>query len=238
MGKRIRVQKKSSKVFRAPTHRRINPIKYILKNQEETITGKIIEFHHETGRGAPLGKFKLDNNDELFLLIPEGISLGDKIELGLNASVNIGNVLPLFKIPEGIPVFNIESKPGDGGKFIRASGSYAIIQTRSPEKIVVKLKSGKFKNFHPLCRATIGIVAGGGRTEKPIIKAGNKHYLMRAKGRYWPVVRGVAMNACNHPHGGGNHQHIGKKGSCVARTAPPGRKVGLIAARRSGRKKR
>ena len=197
-----------------------------------------MEFIHETGRGAPLGKFSLDNSEYTYLIVPEGILIGHEIEIGTNAPINVGNVLPLYKIPEGVPIFNIEATPGDGGKFIRSSGSYATIQTRSKEKIVVKLKSGKFKNFHPLCRATIGIVAGGGRTEKPIVKAGNKFYLTRAKGIYWPVVRGVAMNACNHPHGGGNHQHIGKKGSCVSRLAPPGRKVGLIAARRSGRKKR
>ena len=237
MGKRLRVQRKSSKVFRAPTHRRIKPIKYILL-QDKTRKAKLIEFLHEAGRGAPIGKYKLDSNEFIFMLVPEGILIGDEIEIGSEASINIGNVLPLYKIPEGIPIFNIEANPGDGGKFIRSSGSYATIQTRSKEKIVVKLKSGKFKNFHPLSRATIGIIAGGGRTEKPIVKAGNKFYLTRAKGIYWPIVRGVAMNACNHPHGGGNHQHIGKKGSCVSRIAPPGRKVGLIAARRSGRKKR
>ncbi|NHI92787.1 MAG: 50S ribosomal protein L2 [Candidatus Lokiarchaeota archaeon] len=237
MGKRLRVQRKSSKVFRAPTHRRIKPIKYILQ-EEKKRDAELLEFHHEIGRGAPLGKYILDNKELTFFLVPEGVQIGHKIEIGHDASVNIGNVLPLYKIPEGIPIFNIEANPGDGGKFIRSSGSYATIQTRSKEKIVVKLKSGKFKNFHPLCRATIGIVAGGGRTEKPIVKAGNKFYQTRAKGIYWPVVRGVAMNACNHPHGGGNHQHIGKKGSCVSRNAPPGRKVGLIAARRSGRKKR
>jgi large subunit ribosomal protein L8e len=84
------------------------------------------------------------------------------------------------------------------------------------------------------CRATIGQVAGGGRTEKPMLKAGRAYWAAKAKRNSWPKVRGVAMNPVEHPHGGGNHQHIGHA-STVSRWAPPGQKVGLIAARRTGR---
>ena len=80
----------------------------------------------------------------------------------------------------------------------------------------------------------IGQVAGGGRTEKPLLKAGNAYHKFRVKRNSWPKVRGVAMNPVEHPHGGGNHQHIGHA-STVRRDAPPGQKVGLIAARRTGR---
>lgn len=80
----------------------------------------------------------------------------------------------------------------------------------------------------------VGIVAGGGRNEKPVLKAGRKFFRQRPKRKMWPIVRGVTMNPVEHPHGGGNHQHIGKS-SCVARNTPAGRKVGLIAARRTGR---
>ena len=76
-------------------------------------------------------------------------------------------------------------------------------------------------------------VAGGGRVDKPIMKAGRAYYKYKAKRNCWPRVRGVAMNPVEHPHGGGNHQHIGHS-SCVSRHAPPGKKVGLIAARRTG----
>jgi large subunit ribosomal protein L8e len=79
----------------------------------------------------------------------------------------------------------------------------------------------------------VGIVAGGGRTDKPIMKAGNAYYAAKAKRRMWPRVRGVAMNPVEHPHGGGNQQHIGHP-STVSRYAPHGKKVGLIAARRTG----
>jgi len=80
----------------------------------------------------------------------------------------------------------------------------------------------------------VGIVAGGGRIDKPMLKAGRNYHKYKAKRKSWPRVRGVAMNPVDHPFGGGNHQHIGKP-STVSRYAPPGRKVGLIAARRTGR---
>ncbi|RZC56382.1 hypothetical protein C5167_015237 [Papaver somniferum] len=79
----------------------------------------------------------------------------------------------------------------------------------------------------------IGQVAGGGRTEKPMLKEGNAYHKYRVKRNNWPKFRGVAMNPVENPHGGGNHQHIGHA-STVRRDAPPGIKVGLIAARRTG----
>lgn len=98
----------------------------------------------------------------------------------------------------------------------------------------IKLPSGAKKIVPSGCRAMIGQVAGGGRTEKPMLKAGNAYHKFRVKRNCWPKVRGVAMNPVEHPHGGGNHQHIGHA-STVRRDAPPGQKVGLIAARRTGR---
>merc|ERR1712139_350732 len=86
------------------------------------------------------------------------------------------------------------------------------------------------------CRAIVGQVAGGGRTEKPMLKAGNAYQKYSTKRSRWPRVRGVAMNPVDHPHGGGNHQHIGHSAT-VSRGCPPGQKVGLIAARRSGLKR-
>uniref|UniRef100_A0A8C4QML5 Large ribosomal subunit protein uL2 n=1 Tax=Eptatretus burgeri TaxID=7764 RepID=A0A8C4QML5_EPTBU len=83
-------------------------------------------------------------------------------------------------------------------------------------------------------RAIVGVVAGGGRIDKPLLKAGRAYHKYKAKRNCWPRVRGVAMNPVEHPFGGGNHQHIGKP-STIRRDAPPGRKVGLIAARRTGR---
>ncbi len=237
LGKRIRAQRKTSPTFKAKTHRRKEKITH-LPLSEQTLSGKIIELVHESGRGAPLALISFDDGQKKFMLIPEGVFIGQKVEIGEKALIKEGNTLPLLNIPEGTPVFNIELKPGDGGKLVRASGTYATIISRSSSKIMIRLPSGKMKAFPPNSRATIGIVAGGGRPEKPVVKAGKKFYMTRTKRKNWPITRGVAMSAVDHPHGGGGHQHIGKKGSTVSRNAPPGRKVGLIAARRSGRRKK
>jgi large subunit ribosomal protein L2 len=87
------------------------------------------------------------------------------------------------------------------------------------------------------CRAIIGVVAAAGRTERPFLKAGTVKKLMRSRGRVWPMTSGQKMIAASHPHGGGRHKHSGKP-TTVGRNTPPGRKVGMIAARQTGRAKR
>uniref|UniRef100_A0A672FBI5 Large ribosomal subunit protein uL2 n=1 Tax=Salarias fasciatus TaxID=181472 RepID=A0A672FBI5_SALFA len=153
--------------------------------------------------------------------------------------LNIGNVLPVGTMPEGTIICCLEEKPGDRGKLARASGNYATVISHNPEtrKSRVKLPSGAKKVIASANRAVVGVVAGGGRIDKPILKAGRAYHKYKAKRNCWPRVRGVAMNEMfvkQHPFGGGNHQHIGKP-STIRRDAPAGRKVGLIAARRTGR---
>jgi large subunit ribosomal protein L2 len=152
-----------------------------------------------------------------------------------SAPVKPGNVLSLAEIPEGTMIHNIESKPGDGGKFARASGTHAILIAHDVGRVTVQLPSGEIRDFNPSCRAMVGVVAGGGRGEKPFLKAGRKHHAMLAKGKHYPRVRGVAMNVVDHPFGGGRGKHAGRP-KTVGRTAPPGQKVGLIAARRTGKR--
>jgi large subunit ribosomal protein L2 len=113
---------------------------------------------------------------------------------------------------------------------------HATLITHDRDAAVVQLPSGEVKRLSPRCRATIGVVAGGGRTEKPLVKAGKQYHKQRARGTKWPRVRGVAMNAVDHPFGGGGRQHPGRPKS-VSRNAPPGRKVGDISSRRTGRGK-
>jgi len=176
-------------------------------------------------------KYKVDH--ETFIC-PEGLYTGQFVYCGAKASLNIGNILPVSVLPEGTIVCNIEEKVGDRGAMARCSGKYTTIIGHSERGTQVKLPSGKKKIISGGCRATIGVVAGGGRIEKPILKAGRAFHKYRAKRNEWPKVRGVAMNPVDHPHGGGNHQHIGHP-STVRRDAPHGQKVGLIAARRTGR---
>ena len=144
--------------------------------------------------------------------------------------------MPVNALPEGTIVANCEAKTGDRGQFARASGTSAIIIGHSDDmkKTRIRLPSGARRTIPGDCRAMIGIVAGGGRTDKPICKAGNVWHAQKAKRRgTWPRVRGVAMNPVDHPHGGGGCQHIGHP-STVGRYASHGKKVGLVAARRTG----
>jgi len=202
-----------------------------------TLRGRVVEIVHDPGRWAPLARIVLENGDEFYTVAAEGMYVGQVIKIGPDAEPVNGNVLPIGKIPEGTQVFNIEIRPGDGGKLARAPGSYAIVIGRTGNKTIVQLPSGKVKEIPNEARATVGIPAGGGRLEKPLLKAGNAYYKWSAKAHKWPRVRGVAMNAVSHPHGGGSHQSPSFP-TTVAREAPPGQKVGHIAARQTGRRKR
>lgn len=176
---------------------------------------------------------KLESGDTYYTVAPEGAYEGQPTQVGDEAAVDIGNVLPIGKIPEGTMVCNIELSPGDGGKMVRASGAYATIISHSVgNKTIVRLPSKRNKQVNSLCRATVGIVAGAGRTEKPFLKAGTKYHLMKAKGHLYPRTRGIAMIAACHPYG--SSKKGGRKVTTVSRNAPPGKKVGLIAARSAG----
>nr|MDO8112615.1 50S ribosomal protein L2 [Candidatus Sigynarchaeota archaeon] len=225
--------------YRAPTHKRLGPVHYLpLSNEEATRVAEIISLRHEPGgRGCPLAYIKWEDGVKQLYLPAEGMFVGDKVHFGPKADLQIGSIKPLNDIPDGTIIFNVEGKPGDGGKFARASGLAATLLEHADRGVIVQLPSGKKHLLHPKCRATIGCVSGGGRTEKPFVKAGNKYYLVRAKGRKWPRSRGIVMNCNSHPYGGGAHcgAHMPKT---VSRNAPPGQKVGLIAARRTGLRKK
>jgi len=236
MGRRIQGQRRGrgGPTFRAPSHRYKAELEHKKDEERDTIAGEIVDIEHDPARSAPIAAVEFEDGDRRLVLAPEGVTVGETIQVGVSAEIKPGNTLPLAEIPEGVPVCNVESSPGDGGKFARASGTSAQLITHDKRVAVVKLPSGQVKRLNPDCRATVGVVAGGGRTEKPFVKAGNKHHKMKARGTKWPRVRGVAMNAVDHPFGGGGRQHPGKPKS-VSRDAPPGRKVGDIASKRTGR---
>jgi large subunit ribosomal protein L2 len=238
MGKRITVQRRGrgSSTYRAPSHRYLSDAKYrrYPKEEEGTVEGVVTDVVHDPGRSAPLFKIKYWDGKAGYLLAQEGVRVGEELAFGDGAEVSQGNVLPLSRIPEGAPINNIELLPGDGGKIIRSSGSYGLLITHDVGKSVVQLPSGELKTIDSRCRATIGVVAGGGRRDKPLLKAGKMYYKLKPKAKYWPIVRKVRMNPVSHPHGGASG-HPGKP-TTVSRNAPPGRKVGLIAARRTGKR--
>ncbi|MHA1282809.1 MAG: 50S ribosomal protein L2 [Promethearchaeota archaeon] len=236
MGKRILAQRKGRGNLwaRSPSHRHIGAVKYRpLGKDEESRKFKVIDLLHSPGRGAPVAKIRYEDGTKDLWLPPEGVFVGDEFVQAKKGKIEIGNILPLKEIPLGTLVFNIEGTPNDGGKFARASGVAALVNNKSGNKVQLLFRSKKTKWFNENCMATIGVVAGGGRTDKPFMKAGNKFYYIRSKAKKWPVVRGVAMNACSHPFGGGAKQSPHKP-TTISRNAPPGRKVGQIAARRTG----
>ncbi len=241
MGKRIRVQRRGrgSSTFRSSTHKRVAPVHYpsmSKKEREGVIHGQVLNIVHEPGRGSPLASVKLETGEIYHTVIPEGVYEGQPTQMGSKASVDVGNVLPLGEVPEGTMVCNIELSPGDGGKIARSSGSYATVAAHTPEGTMVKLPSGKTRYIHDLCRATVGVISGAGRVDKPFLKAGAKFHLMKAKGHMYPRTRGVAMIAAAHPYG--SSKRGARKVTTVSRHAPPGKKVGLIAARSTGKRKR
>ena len=237
MGKNIIAQARGhgGPTYRSPSFRYKGVASYPLISPT-TMSGQVLDLLHCAGHSAPLASVKYDNGETVLLIAPEGIRVGDKVMAGPEAPIELGNTLPLKNLPEGTVVYNIEGVPGDGGKFVRASGGFGRIVSKMENKIIVKLPSKKQREFHPECRACIGIIAGGGRPEKPMLKAGYHYYKMKAETKLWQSVSGNAMNAVDHPFG--NKRSLRKsKARPVSRHAPPGRKVGMIAARRTGRKK-
>lgn len=177
-----------------------------------------------------------NRTDEEIIIAPEGIYTGQFLYFGKKAQLAVGNCLPLSQMPEGTIACNVERYPGDRGKLAKVGGEYITVIGHNEDTGITKIRlpSGSKKNVSSDCRAVVGLVAGGGRIEKPVLKAGRSFHKYKAKRNEWPKVRGVAMNPVDHPHGGGNHQHLGMAGT-RSRGAPPGQKVGLIAARRTGR---
>jgi large subunit ribosomal protein L2 len=240
MGKRLKQQKRGrgSPRYRAPTKRFKADLNYRPYDDVEktgVLTGRVLSLVDDPARTALLMQVLYENNERGWLLAPEGIAVGDRIEVGSQGRLTLGSVLPLYRMPDGAYIFNIERNAGDGGKMVKAPGSYANIVAKEGKIVYVKLPSRATVVLSNECRAQLGVVSGGGRLEKPMLKAGNQFHKMTARHRLWPVPRGVHQSAYNHPHGGKQH-HVGKP-TTVARSTPPGGKVGHIAARQTGRRK-
>ena len=204
MGTKLRQQKRGhgGPSYRVPGHRFFGAVKYNHpKNAEH---GQVTGFIDDPAHSALLAEIMLEDGKKTYAIAAEGIAKGDDVEFGLNARMRIGNVIPLEKAPDGTPVFNIELHPGDGGKMARAGGSACYVVSHDEESglVTIRTPSKSVKTLEPNCLATVGVACGGGRLEKPFKKAGAKFHAMKARNKYWPIVRGAAMSAYDHPHGG------------------------------------
>tara|TARA_Y100000310_G_scaffold310852_1_gene356546 strand:+ start:4933 stop:5670 length:738 start_codon:yes stop_codon:yes gene_type:complete len=235
MGKRLiqQARGKGSSKYRAPSFRYKGKVKHSPLTKQQ-VSGTVVEIINCQGHSAPLAKVKDDEGKTRLIIAPEGLKIGTILKEGTN-EIAKGNTVMLKDLPEGSQIFNVESTPGDGGKYCRSSGTSAKLVSHMKGKVIVQFPSKKQKILHPQCRANIGNVAGSGRRDKPILKAGINFYRKKAKNKLYPIVSGSAMNAVDHPFG---NKRTSRKSKArpTPRNAPPGRKVGMIAAKRTGRR--
>ncbi|MDR0523294.1 MAG: 50S ribosomal protein L2 [Candidatus Methanoplasma sp.] len=227
MGKRLITQRRGrgGSHYRSPSHRHVDDVRLPQFNEG---AGTIKDLIQAPGRTSPLAVVDFGGVTDYQLAV-QGTKVGQRLAVG-GTEVAAGNITSLSNIPEGTAVHNIEAKPGDGGKFVKTAGSSATVVSRG-EKVVVLMPSGAMKELNPGCRAAIGVVAGGGRGDKPLAKAGKNYLTLRSRSTANKKVKGVAMNAVDHPHGGGSHPHVGGP-NCQKRTASPGQKVGFLAPKK------
>ncbi|MCD6477345.1 MAG: 50S ribosomal protein L2 [Candidatus Aenigmarchaeota archaeon] len=224
MGKRIiqRARGKGGPPYKSPSHRFPGKISYSFTKAE------IIDIIHDASRDAPLAKLKTDKGEKL-IIASEGMKVGDIIEVGKSV------IMPVSLVPKGAYIHSIETVPYSGPKLCNSPGTKAIVVSHDEKKTIIQLPSKQFKKLHPNCLVTVGIPAGAGRSDKKMVKAGQKYHAMRARNKLYPRTSANAMNPVDHPFGGKTGPGMSKS---VSRNRPPGAKVGSIASRRTGRRKR
>jgi large subunit ribosomal protein L2 len=231
MGKRIiqQARGKGSSTYRVRRKAFLHKLQYPQKLSGE---GTIVNLLNSAGHSAPLAKIKYSEGT---FMIPafEKMVEGEKISFE-SKEIKKGNIMMLQDIPVKTEVHCIESRPGDGGIFIKVAGSAGTVTRIVGKKIFISMPSKKEKEFKQNCRAIVGRIAGSGRLEKPVVKAGRKFHMKKSKGKLWPRTSAVKMNAIDHPFGSGRAKN--PKSKIAKRNAPPGRKVGHLRPRRTGKK--
>ena len=222
MGKRLIQQRRGrgTHTYRTPNYAFQPKIEY------RNLEGVVVNLVNHKLRDAPLAEVEYADKTRGFVIAPEGIRVGETIH---------NFIMPVSQISEGTKVFAVETYPNSGPKLCRTAGSAATVVSKTGKECIIQLPSKKKKSLHPTCRVTIGIPAGEGRGDKPFVKAGSKWHAMHARGKLYPRTSGVSMNAYDHPFGSG-YGGLGKH-KTVSRHAPPGRKVGSLAAKRTGKKR-
>ena len=168
------------------------------KRAKDGIPATVKSIEYDPNRSANIALLYYADGAKAYILAPVGLKVGDKILSGETADIKAGNALKLKDIPVGTMVHNIEMQPGKGGQIARAAGMSAQIMARDEKYVTIKMPSGEMRYILANCKATIGQV---GNLEHEIVRIGKagkvRHFGIR------PTVRGVVMNPCDHPHGGG-----------------------------------
>ncbi len=195
------------------------------RRDKRDMTARVEAIDYDPNRTARIALLLYPDGERRYILAPEGLKIGAKVIAADKAPIEPGNNLPLAKIPAGVPIHNLEIRPGKGGQIVRSAGTAAYIQSQEGDKVIVKMPSGELRIFSPRIRATIGQVSNSGWNKVKLEKAGDKrHRGIR------PTVRGVAQHPGSHPHGGGEGRSgIGMKSP----KTPWGKKaLGKITRRR------
>ena len=194
--------------------------------------GKVLKLLNSGAHTCPLAKIK---STEGIFYIPAFEKMCEDQKIFFEGESKEGSILKLKDIPVKSKVYCIESRPGDGGKYIKSGGSFATVTRKSEKSAFLLMPSKKEKEFNANSRAIVGIIAGKGRLEKPIVKAGKKFYIKKTKSKLWPRTSALKVNAIDHPFGSGRGKN--PKSKIAKRNSPPGAKVGLIRPRRTGKRK-
>ena len=168
------------------------------KRNKDNIPAKVAEIQYDPNRTANIALLHYADGAKAYILAPVGLNKGDVVMNGANADIKVGNCLPIENIPVGTLLHNIELHPGKGGQIARAAGQAAQLMAKENKYAILRLPSGEMRYVLLSCRATIGQVGNLDHEIVSIGKAG-RHRHMGVK----PTVRGVVMNPCDHPHGGG-----------------------------------
>ena len=178
------------------------------KRDKDGVVGTVTSIEYDPNRSANIALITYADGEKRYILAPNGLKVGDKIESGENADIKVGNCLPLEKIPEGTLVHNVELTAGKGGKLARSAASSVQILGREGKYTLLRLTSGEVRKVLSVCRATVGEVGNADHELINVGKAGRKRHM-----GIRPTVRGSVMNPNDHPHGGGEGKApVGRKG--------------------------
>jgi large subunit ribosomal protein L2 len=175
--------------------------------RNKDMPAKVLGVEYDPNRNARIALLEYEDGEKRYILSPLGIKDGEMVNSGVDVDIKPGNALPMSSIPIGTTIHNVEMRPGQGGKIARSAGSSVMLVAKDEEYAIVQLPSREQRKIHVSCRATVGQVGNVDAKNVSLGKAGkNRH-------RGWrPRVRGVAMNPCDHPHGGGEGKApIGRK---------------------------
>lgn len=171
------------------------------------VEGTVAAIEYDPGRSARLALIEYKDGERRYIVAPDGLTVGRKVQSGPAAAPEVGNALPLKSVPVGVQIHNIELTPGRGGQIVRAAGGAATLMSRDDGFAQVRLPSGEIRRVNEVCYATIGQV-GNLEHEKIVLgKAGRSRWLGKR-----PITRGVARNPVDHPNGGGQGKSKGGGG--------------------------